>query len=78
MTASVATDLEEIWCRVIQTDSVSPLSNFFLEGGDSRALVALSMEIRSRFGIDLPLTTIFDAQTFGNLRTEVETRLAQR
>jgi len=78
MTESVASGLEEIWCRIVQTDSVDPSSNFFLEGGDSRALIAMAMEIRSRFGIELPLTAIFDAQTFGNLRTEVETRLARR
>lgn len=76
MTVATETCLAEIWCRLLQTDSVTGSSNFFLDGGDSQSLVRLALEIREKLGVNLSLYTIFDAQTFSGLRAEVESRLA--
>ncbi|QDE89540.1 hypothetical protein BHS06_11530 [Myxococcus xanthus] len=69
--------LREIWCKLLGVDSVSSSSNFFIDGGDSSKLVALAMEIRKEFSIEMPLMSIFEAQSFGNLSAEVSKRIAQ-
>ncbi|NVI97304.1 acyl carrier protein [Myxococcus sp. AM009] len=69
--------LREIWCKLLGVDSVSSSSNFFIEGGDSAKLVALAMEIRKEFSIEMPLMSIFEAQSFGNLSAEVSRRMSQ-
>jgi acyl carrier protein len=69
--------LRDIWCKLLGVGSVSSSSNFFIEGGDSAKLVMLAMEIRKQFAIDMPLMSIFEAQSFGNLTAEVSKRIAQ-
>lgn len=78
MTESATARLAAIWRRIVQTDTVNDSSNFFLDGGDSRGLIALAVEIRDQLGVELPLGDIFEAQTFGGLRLAVESQLARR
>lgn len=76
MTKTTETCLAEIWCRLLNVDSVTSSSNFFLDGGDSKILVCLAMEVQEKLGIQMSIATLFDAQTFGNIRVEVESRLS--
>src|SRR5689334_21174014 len=69
--------LREIWCQLLDVRSVSSGSNFFIDGGDSAKLVRLAMEINKRILIEMPLMALFEAQSFGNLTTEVSKRIAQ-
>jgi amino acid adenylation domain-containing protein len=55
--------LAKIWCDVLNVPHVSRHDNFFALGGHSLLLVVLFARINRRFSTNLPLTTIFDAQT---------------
>ncbi|MBV9572275.1 MAG: alpha/beta fold hydrolase [Alphaproteobacteria bacterium] len=55
--------LTQIWRRVLQTDDVTPDSNFFDLGGDSLLALTLFLEIERATGRQLPITAIYDAQT---------------
>jgi thioesterase domain-containing protein/acyl carrier protein len=52
-----------IWRRVLQTQDVTPDSNFFELGGDSLLALTLFLEIERATGRHLPITAIYDAQT---------------
>jgi acyl carrier protein len=75
MTVDLDAALGEIWCRLLGTGAVTGASNFFLDGGDSSKLVELALELKKRFAVDIPIMTIFEAQTFGNLAAEVGKRV---
>ncbi len=55
--------LTQIWRRILQTDEVTPESNFFDLGGDSLLALTLFLEIERATGRHLPITAIYDAQT---------------
>ena len=67
--------LAAIWCEVLGVKKVGLGDNFFALGGHSLLLVVLFAKINRRFATNLPLTTIFDAQTLralaGLLREKV-------
>src|SRR5438128_1674894 len=52
-----------LWQRVLQTDEVTPDSNFFDLGGDSLLALNLFLEIERATGRQLPITAIYDAPT---------------
>jgi acetoacetyl-CoA synthetase len=59
--------LTEIWSRALRVAPIGPDSNFFDLGGDSLLAVGLFLEIERETGINLPITTIYDAPTIGEL-----------
>lgn len=65
--AELIAQLSEIWDRTLCISPILPDSNFFDLGGDSLQAVALFMEIERAFGIELPITTIYDAPTIAEL-----------
>jgi acetoacetyl-CoA synthetase len=52
-----------IWRHVLQTQDVTPDSNFFELGGDSLLALTLFLEIERATGRHLPITAVYDAQT---------------
>ncbi|HET8846230.1 MAG TPA: non-ribosomal peptide synthetase, partial [Ktedonobacteraceae bacterium] len=55
--------LAEIWAQVLQVKQVSRLANFFELGGHSLLATRLISRVRTRLHLDLPLRTLFEAQT---------------
>jgi thioesterase domain-containing protein/acyl carrier protein len=64
--------LATIWADVLKLEPVGVNDNFFELGGDSLIAVGLFAEIENRFGIRLPLATLFEAPTISQLATILE------
>ncbi|BAI74126.1 polyketide synthase (plasmid) [Azospirillum sp. B510] len=64
--------LAEIWSRLLGTDAVSRLDDFFDLGGDSLMHVQLENAVRERFGVGLSMEDVYDDPTL----TAVAARIA--
>lgn len=62
-------------CSLLSLSEVSVNDNFFLLGGHSLLGTQLIVKIRSTFGVDLALRTLFDAPTIAELSAEIEQRI---
>lgn len=65
--------LADIWSGVLGAKVTSACTNFFQMGGHSLLAVRLFDRIRSEFGHDLPLSTLFSNQTLRELAALLET-----
>jgi acyl-coenzyme A synthetase/AMP-(fatty) acid ligase/acyl carrier protein len=65
--------LAGIWSEVLRLDSVGIHDNFFALGGHSLLATQVISRLRQAFGIELPLQTIFEAPTVGELSERLET-----
>ncbi len=59
--------LTQIWQKLLNVSTVEPDQNYFDLGGDSSLAVHLFAAIESSFRVRLPLATLFEAQTIGEL-----------
>jgi len=64
--------LAEIWADVLGVDRVGVEDNFFELGGHSLLATQLVSRICIRFGIDLPLKTLFDTTNVAQLAAKVD------
>ncbi len=62
-------------CSLLNLSEVSVNDNFFLLGGHSLLGTQLIVKIRSTFGVDLALRTLFDAPTIAELSAEIEQQI---
>ena len=60
-------EIRETWQRVLGTEVLSITDNFFEMGGHSLAALRLVAEIYSQFGIRIPFSTFFEANTIERL-----------
>ncbi len=70
--------LAKIICELFNLQTVSVNDNFFLLGGHSLLGAQLIVKIRSTFGIDLTLRTLFEAPTIAELSREIERLVVAR
>lgn len=63
----LADKLIEIWQKLLQRSPVSPDDDFFDLGGDSLTAARLFLDIEQEIGLNLPITTIYDAPTVAKL-----------
>ena len=70
--------LGDIIRHLLQLDSVSVNDNFFLLGGHSLLGTQLIVKIRSTFGVDLSLRSLFEAPTVAELSSEIERLIVAR
>ena len=65
-------------CALLNLSEVSVNDNFFLLGGHSLLGTQLIVKIRSTFGVDVALRTLFDAPTIAELSAEIERQIIAR
>lgn len=68
----------EIWCEVLELDAVGPDDNFFELGGHSLIASRVTGRLRARFGLELPLRTVFAAPGLRDFAEEVDQHLRSR
>lgn len=68
----IETRLAKILCSLMNISEVSVNDNFFLLGGHSLLGTQLIAKIRSAFGVDMALRTLFDAPSIAELSSEIE------
>ena len=65
--------LKEIWSDLLQNEAIGLDDDFFELGGNSLLAVNLFARIESQLGLKLPLSTIIEAPTIGQLTRLLET-----
>lgn len=70
--------LATIVCSLLNLNEVSVNDNFFLLGGHSLLGTQLIVKIRSAFGVDLALRSLFDAPSITELSSEIERLILAR
>ncbi|MEO3715965.1 phosphopantetheine-binding protein, partial [Roseateles flavus] len=63
----VETTLAAIWAELLQLERVGRHDNFFELGGHSLMAVQLMSRMRVTFGVELPLSTLFDTPSLTEL-----------
>jgi amino acid adenylation domain-containing protein len=61
-----------VWEEVLETDSVGPDDNFFERGGQSLLAARVASRLREAFGIELPVSRLFELQTVGDLAVWID------
>ncbi|MBZ5521038.1 MAG: amino acid adenylation domain-containing protein, partial [Acidobacteriia bacterium] len=65
--------LAQIWSEVLSVERVGAEDNFFRLGGHSLLAIQLVAKIRERFGVEIPLRSLFDmAGTLRDLAMQIE------
>ena len=59
--------LEDVWCDLLGLDQASASDDFFALGGHSLNAVRMFGQIRKKYNVDLPLATLFEAPTLGEI-----------
>jgi acyl carrier protein len=74
----VQTGLAALWADLLRVSRVGIRESFFALGGHSMLAVRMLNRLRETFGVELPLRTIFRAQTIEELSAHVEAGLQVR
>lgn len=67
-----AADVADIWREVLGMKVVGLCDNLFDLGGHSLTITRIAVRIRSRMGIDVPLTAFYDTPTVLGISSAVE------
>jgi acyl carrier protein len=67
-----AADVADIWREVLGMESVGLCDDLFDLGGHSLTITRIATRIRSRMGIDVPLTVFYDTPTIIGIASAVE------
>jgi len=67
----VASQLAHIWEKLLGVESVSIDENYFDLGGDSSLTIQLFVQIEKKFGVQLPIVTLFEAPTVSELANAI-------
>jgi acyl carrier protein len=65
-------ELVSIWGRILNRDGIGTRDDFFALGGHSLLATQVVSQIRTAFGIDLPLRALFEAPTIEALAVVVD------
>ncbi|WP_018267990.1 non-ribosomal peptide synthetase [Methylosinus sp. LW4] len=64
--------LADIWRAVLGVEEIGRNDNFFDLGGNSLSAIQVVARAQQRFGKDIPITTLFEGGTLGELAAEIE------
>jgi thioesterase domain-containing protein/acyl carrier protein len=67
------TFLREAWAKEFGLAGIRPDDNFFALGGHSLMAVRIFARIRAGYGLDLPISTLYGAQTIRSLADRIDT-----
>ncbi|WP_199258312.1 type I polyketide synthase [Paracoccus binzhouensis] len=71
-------ELAAIWSELLGIAQVGAVDSFFDLGGHSLIAVRMFGQLRKAFGVDLPISTLFEAPTIAQLAALVEERTGPR
>lgn len=69
----IEVDIVAMWKEVLRIDKIGIHDNFFELGGHSLLAAGVLSRVREKYGISLPLRTIFEAPTVAALASRIET-----
>ena len=64
--------LSRLWCDILDVERPNVRDSFFDLGGDSLSAAVLFMRIRSTFGKELPLSTLYEHKTIEELGAAID------
>lgn len=64
--------LQDIWKSTLGCQEVNDQDDFFAMGGHSLTAIALAADILKSFGVDIPLTEVFNNASFGEMKAYIE------
>ena len=67
-----------IWGRILGAGPIRRVDDFFDLGGHSLTALQVVSQVRDAFGVELPLKTVFDASTLGELAGQIDLALLER
>ncbi len=70
--------LAALWEALLKSGPCGVDDDFFAKGGYSLLLGQLALRIRARFGVDIPLTALFQAPALGEQARRIEEAAGQR
>jgi amino acid adenylation domain-containing protein len=71
-------EIASLLCRLLERSGMSLQDNFFRLGGNSLLAARVVAGLRQRFGVDVPLRTVFECPTLAGLSVEVEKRIVEK
>ncbi|MDQ7776705.1 MAG: SDR family NAD(P)-dependent oxidoreductase [Paracoccus aminovorans] len=77
-TPGTQAELAAIWSELLGIAQVGAADSFFDLGGHSLIAVRMFGQLRKKFGVDLPISTLFEAPTIAGLAALVEERTGPR
>jgi acyl carrier protein len=73
--ADVEGRVRALWIDAMGDSEVAADTDFFAVGGNSLTAVTLISDLREAFGVDLPISAIFDSPTIGSLAAAISAHL---
>jgi amino acid adenylation domain-containing protein len=64
--------LAQVWCEVLNLQAVARSDNFFDIGGHSLAATRMVVQLRHRFGFELPLAAVFETPVLVDLAARID------
>lgn len=74
--AGLAAELATLWAEVLNLPHVPPDAHFLLLGGDSLTATQLLSRVQARWGVDLPISTLFADPSLHGMASALAARLA--